>query len=308
MLNRKLDQVTAWIAAASDLTKHGGLKLKRTVLLLAVILFAGGIILSIRHQPDIFSDLDWRPIALLVAFCVPLAIFLNALEFELSARLIKRRVSIGRALEITLIGSAANMLPLPGAALTRVLGLKAAGAGYKEGAAVTGLIALVWLGVALAVSGAAITLLDNVALGPVLVGIGALVTVFAVTTLGRISRNWPLSFLTAIVKVAFVALDALRIYLCLLGLGIDADYLQASAFVIAGVVGSAVSVVPAGLGIREAVSAALAPVVGLVASVGFLAASLNRLLGMLILLPLALGLAIRLRALGPDFPTRSTQP
>ncbi len=308
MLKRKLDHVTAWIAAASDLTKHGGLNLKRTVLLLAVILFAGGIILSIRHQPDIFSNLDWRPIALLMVFCVPSTIFLNALEFGLSARLIKRRVSIGKALEITLIGSAANMLPLPGAALTRVLGLRAAGGGYREGAAVTGLIALVWLGIALAVAGAAITLLDNVALGSVLFGIGALVTVFAVTAMGRISGNWPLSFLTTIVKVVFVALDALRIYLCLLGLGVNADYLQASAFVVAGVVGSAVSIVPAGLGVREAVSAALAPVVGLAASVGFLVASLNRLLEMLILLPLALGLAIRLRAAGPDASSRSTLP
>jgi len=307
MFSPKFNHMIARIAVVSDLGKNGGPKLKRNILLLAVFLFAGGIILSIYHQPDIFLNLDWRPIAFLIAACVPATILLNALEFGISARLIDRSVSIGKALEVTVIGSAANMLPLPGAALTRVLGLKAAGGGYKEGAAVTGLIAFVWLGIALFVSGAALCLLGTVALGSVAMGIGALVTVFTVMAMGRITQNWPLSFLVAIIKIVFVALDGLRIYLCLLGLGIGASYLQAMVLVVGGVVGSAVSIVPAGLGVREAVSAGLAPIVGLAASAGFIAATLNRLLGMLVLLPLALGLANRLRAAGSETSSRSTQ-
>lgn len=295
MIRRTLDYITAQAAAAPDLQKFGNPNLKRIILLLAVALFIGGIALSIYHQPDIFSNLAWRPLVVLMAFAVPINILLNALEFRLSARLINRNVGFGKALEITVIGSAANMLPLPGAALARLVGLKAAGGSYREGAAVTGLIALVWLGAALTVAGAAIALLDDDLLGPLFIAAGIIVMVVALAAMVRISRDWPLSFLTATVKVLFVALDATRLYLCLIGLGIDANYLQASAFVVAGVVGAAVSIVPAGLGIREAVSAALAPVVGLAASIGFLAASLNHLLGMFVLLPLALGLGLRLR-------------
>ena len=308
MLSRKLNDITTLITAAPDLGKFGNPNLKRIILLLAVALFIGGIALSIHHQPDIFSNLDWRPLVVLMAFAVPINILLNALEFRLSARLINRSVGFGKAIEITVIGSAANMLPLPGAALTRLVGLKAAGGSYREGAAVTGLIALLWLGVALTVAGAAIALLDDDLLGPLFIAAGIIVMFVALAAMVRISRDWPLSFLTATVKVLFVALDATRLYLCLIGLGIDANYLQASAFVVAGVVGSAVSIVPAGFGIREAVSAALAPVVGLAASVGFLAASLNRLLGMLVMLPLAFGLAFRLRAAKPAANQRHTRP
>ncbi len=308
MIRRILDYITAQVAAAPDLEKFGNPNLKRIILLVAVALFIGGIVLSIRHQPDILSSLDWRPLVVLMAFAVPFTILLNTLEFQLSARLINRNVRFGKALEIAVIGTAANMLPLPGAAFTRLVGLKAAGGSYREGAVVTGLIALVWLGAALTVAGAAIALLDDDLLGPLFIAAGIIVLFVALAAMVRISRDWPLSFLTATVKVLFVALDATRLYLCLIGLGIDANYLQASAFVVAGVVGAAVSIVPAGLGIREAVSAALAPVVGLAASVGFLAASLNRLLEMLVLLPLALGLTIRLRAANPDAPARNTQP
>ena len=308
MLGRKLNDITTLITTAPDLMKFGNPNFKRIILLLTVALFIGGIVFSIHLQPDILSSLDWRPLVVLMAFAVPFTILLNALEFQLSARLIDRNVRFGKALEIAVIGTAANMLPLPGAALTRLVGLKAAGGSYREGAAVTGLIALVWLGAALTVAGAAIALLDDDLLGPLFIAAGIIVMFIALAAMVRISRDWPLSFLTATVKVLFVALDATRLYLCLIGLGVDANYLQASAFVVAGVVGSAVSIVPAGLGIREAVSAALAPVVGLAASTGFLAAALNRLLGMLVILPLALGLAFRLRAGESVASPRNTQP
>lgn len=308
MLERRLTEITTLIATAPNLMKFGSPNLKRIILLLTVALFVGGIVLSVYHQPDIFSNLDWRPLIALMAFAVPMTILLNALQFLISARLINRNVSFGKALEIVVIGTAANMLPLPGGALTRLVGLKAAGGSYREGAAVTGLIALGWLGAALTVAGAAIALLNDDLFGPLFIVAGIIVMFVALAAMVRVSRDWLLSFLTTTVAVLFVVLDATGIYLCLIGLGADAGYLQASAFVVAGVVGSAVSIVPAGLGIREAVSAALAPVVGLAASVGFLAASLNRLLGMLVMLPLAFGLAFRFRRTESVASGRNTQP
>jgi uncharacterized membrane protein YbhN (UPF0104 family) len=64
--------------------------------------------------------------------------------------------------------------------------------------------------------------------------------------------------------------------------------------VVGSVVGSAVSIVPAGLGIRELVSAGLAPVIGIEASAGFLSAAVSRVLEVVVLVPLALVLARRL--------------
>jgi uncharacterized protein (TIRG00374 family) len=95
------------------------------------------------------------------------------------------------------------------------------------------------------------------------------------------------------VRSVLVVLDAIRIYLCLAALGTDATFAQASAFAVASAAGSAVSIVPGGLGVREAVTAALAPAVGLAAAVGFLAAALNRLIGLPVMVPLALWLSLR---------------
>lgn len=56
----------------------------------------------------------------------------NAVEFGILARLGRVQIPIAKALEITVLGSAANMLPLPGSTLVRVVALKAAGSTLLE--------------------------------------------------------------------------------------------------------------------------------------------------------------------------------
>lgn len=96
-------------------------------------------------------------------------------------------------------------------------------------------------------------------------------------------------------RITLVSLDGLRLLWCLKALGVSAVFSQAAAFVVGGVIGSAVSIVPAGLGIREGVSAGLAPLVGLVAASGFMAAALNRILALSILAPVAFILGLTRR-------------
>ena len=60
-----------------------------------------------------------------------------------------------------------------------------------------------------------------------------------------------------VIKFGLVLIDSTRIYLCLLILGVDGSFIQASVLSVSSVVGAAVSIVPAGLGIREAVAALL---------------------------------------------------
>ncbi|NRD90096.1 hypothetical protein C8024_12460 [Sphingopyxis sp. BSNA05] len=88
-------------------------------------------------------------------------------------------------------------------------------------------------------------------------------------------------------KAGLVLVDAFRLYLCLLALNVPAEFGQASVLTVSGFVGSSFSIVPAGLGIREGVSALLGPLVGLTAAAAFLASAANRIIGLIVSAPIA---------------------
>jgi uncharacterized membrane protein YbhN (UPF0104 family) len=277
-------------------------KAKRVMLGVAVLFLLVGIAISLDSNPEVLSDLDWRPVLVLVLVAVPVTIMLNAYEFVLIGRLVGREIGMPAAIEISIIGTAANLLPLPGATMVRVAALKAAGAGYGEGTKATLLVAGLWAGIAFVFAGAWMVRLS---LGPtavlfVVIGLAAWLGCFLASM--RRCQGVELPVLLSLAKLLLVVTDVFRIYLCFLALGEDAHFAQVAAFAVAGVVGSAVSIVPAGLGVREAVSAALAPLVGLGAGMAFLAASLNRLLGLITVVPLAIGILLsgRGRAVGED--------
>ena len=159
-------------------------------------------------------------------------------------------------------------------------------------------MALIWIGVAFLYAGAWVWWLNPGALGPVFVAAGAAVLALSIRMAARRSGGWRTPLAIIGIKTALTVVDAARLMLCLGALGVPAGFGQASALTVSGVLGSAVSIVPAGLGIREAVAAALAPVVALGAAAAFVAATLNRLLGLILLTPLALWLGWRARRAG----------
>lgn len=266
---------------------------RKVILAVAVAFLLGGIAISLRQHPDVFSSLRWRPALLLVAIGVPLTLFLNAIEFILTGRLVGVTVSFVKALEVTIIGTAANMLPLPGGTLVRVAGLKAAGASYRRGTAGTLLVALVWIGIAFLYAGAWMGTIHFGWTSLGFMGLGVVVLVGAVAWAGRLKSSFQSVLFVMTTKSALVVLDSARIYLCFSALGADATFAQASSLAVAGVLGTAVSFVPAGLGVREGVAAALSPLVGLAAGLSFLATFLNRMLGLLTIVPLSAALIVK---------------
>jgi hypothetical protein len=268
-------------------------RVRRAILLVAVLGFAAGIVVSIRAQPDLFSDLYLSPLLLVVVIVIPAIVLLNAYEFLLSARLIGRRIALGSALETTIIGGVANMLPLPGGYIVRVAALKAAGADLKHGISTTLFVTLIWFGVAFAYAGAWILILGKTLVGAAFLVGGAGVLVGSLVVTLRLLKQWQVPTQIIATKLVILLLDAFRNLLCFWALGADGSFAQASALAVSNVLGSMVSVVPAGLGVREAIAAAIAPIVGLAASSTFLALSLGRLLGLATTAPVAAFLAWR---------------
>jgi len=264
--------------------------LRRWALVAAALIFAGGLYYSIDRIEFSIADIHWQPLLWLVIAGIPATVILNTMMTELAASVVGFRFGWRRALVITVFGSAANMLPLPGAAMVRIAGLKAVGASLRRSTAVTFAMAMLWLGIAFAYSGAFLLVLRPwLGLAALTLGLGALT---AGTLWARyLNGGWQTAAHIILITLALIVVSVIRVQLSLSALGVNASFTQVSIFAISGVIGSAVSIVPAGLGIREAVSAGLAPIVNIPASVAFVATAIDRIVAMTVLLLLTLALS-----------------
>ncbi len=279
-----LDPVVQWVNSPV---------VRRACLSLAALFLCLGLALAIRANPGLLATIDFRPVLVCALVAVPLAILSSALEYDLSARLAGVRIPPGEVLKTTIIGSAANLLPIPGAAMVRIAGIKAAGSNLVNGAAATTFSAALWPATGALAAGFAGMMLGHTLAGALLAGAGA-VTLVGVLALAfaRFQRfDLPAALLG--VKALQVGIEVLRLSLCLAALGSNSDLLVCAVLNMANVVGSLVSIVPAGLGVREAAAVALAPLLALSVSLTFLAVAVNRILGLAIVAPLAVILAAR---------------
>jgi hypothetical protein len=262
------------------------------------LVFAVGIVLSIRARPELVSDLSYGPLVALALAGVPITVLLNTEEFRLSAQLLGQDVPRLTAAEVTVVASVANMLPIPGGTIVRVTALKAGGARVRDGTAATLLIATLWIGVALLYAGAWLAVSTSQQagfLGLSCAIVGGVVLAGALAVGHRMFRGDGVLAGLVLIKSGLVLVDATRIYLSMLALNADGTFGQASVLSASSVAGAAVSIVPAGLGIREATAALLAPLVALPAASAFLATALNRLVGLAIMTPVAFLLGLRKR-------------
>lgn len=260
---------------------------------LATLFLFVGLAYSYSLHPQVLQNLQWQPIVFLAAIGVPLTLGLNAVEFRVLARLNRVQMPMVKALEVTVIGSAANMLPLPGSTIVRVAALKAAGSPLTRGTSSTVLGGVIWIAVAFSYAGVWMLGIETGFVAPAFIAIGVLVLIGSILWWHKLDGSFRLFAWMFITKFLLVFIDSARVYLCFASLGIHASFAQVSGLAVAGVLGSAVSIVPAGLGIREGVSAAISPIVGLGAALGFMASFINRLVGLSVIVPVAAILTLR---------------
>lgn len=259
-----------------------------------MVLFAAGAAIAWRHLPEDVHLARWELVLVLAGVLTPATLLLNAVRFGLSARLLGRRVPARTAFQVSVLASAANLLPLPGAALVRVQGLKEMGEGYRSAISATGVLAAAGLGITGLAAGGLQWAGGSAALGGVLCGVGAVALAvmgwLLVTTVEAGRRAGLLARVLAL-ELGVVAVLGLRLWLALLALGVDASWTQAVVLTLAPLAASAVGVLPDGIGLREAAAAGLATLVALPASVGYLASALDRVVAMTVMVPVALVLA-----------------
>jgi hypothetical protein len=150
----------------------------------AIVLFAAFTYLALRALPPIEQPIRWELLAAVGLICVPLITLLNALEFRLIARLAKHHPPMLEIVQITVLGSAANLLPMPGAVMVRIANLRRAGVRLRRGLNLSAIIGLAWLGTA-GVLGGLFQVVANTAFAVVAMSIGGVVLGIALTMLVR---------------------------------------------------------------------------------------------------------------------------
>ncbi len=291
MTSKLLD---AFLRLRSRLARPVSQRVQRLTLGIAVVVFLGGGVLAARTLELDLSSLGWGWIVASMVIGVPLSAAANAAEYAICSQLLTGGFGVREAVRVSVVGTAANLLPLPGAVLVRVQALVQKGSGYRSATAAVTMIGLSWIGVSASI--AAVTLYlrgENLAWLFLLIGVLALVGGWLlVRRLATTRRQAVRIGLAAVaVEVGLVLVAAFRLDFVLRGLHVAVDPGQSLVLALSGSLGAAVGVFPGGLGLREVVAAALAPLVSLPASMGFLASALSYVTGLLAYSPLSAAVA-----------------
>ena len=244
------------------------------------------------------ADLEWWPIIAAFVIAAPISLALKAAEFDLAARIAGQRPSPARSLEVAVVSSAANLLPLPGSLLVTVRSLSEDGSSYGSALAASAVPGLAWLGITGVVGGGAILVEGPAALGAITILAGLAAGTAAGILFARTAPDEAgLGLVAAVITVeaGWLAVSALRLGLAVTALGISIEPTQAVALSVAGALTVAIGFFPGGIGMREALIAALSPLIGLPFDAGVLIGSLDRVIWLLFLALAGAGLATRSR-------------
>lgn len=217
----------------------------------------------------------WLLLIVLVAG-TPLTIGLNAAELRVIAAIEAVRLSWKQALQTVVLATAANLLPLPGAAMVRTHVLVSHGVAVSAAVRVILAAALSWVGISAVLAALAAMRFSMVfALLLGLVGVIAIVVgVLALRTSGRLLGQ------LMVVEFATTVLHAARLWLVFTALQISVDVREPVVLAAASPLAAAAGVFPSGLGLAEAFGAGMAVTVGLSAAAGFAGTALMRLIGL----------------------------
>lgn len=245
---------------------------------LGMALLVGGVFWSVRQLDFDPAQIEPAYVALVALVLIPLGMAVAAVNLQLMGRVVGTRIVFRTAFAATVYGRIAEVLPIPGAAMVRGAALIHSGA--SMGKTVTILVWSSLLSLAMVGLCASVPLIAALPiLGWMLAAGSALATLVAGAWLMSRSNAGLLGAMIA-VRVVNIALSVLRFWACFAAIGFTLPLVTSALFVVAGSVTTYIGVVPGGLGISEGLSAGLALLVDVQASAAFLAAAVNRLLGL----------------------------
>ena len=251
----------------------------RWIMAILSVAVVAGAIWSASRLDISTDDLSWLPLSGAAALSI-LGPVISAAEYRAGLQLIRRDTDLRTAVQVSVFGTLANVLPLPGGFLVKMKAMTEQGARARTAAGAQLLVGIVWL----AMSG----VLVAIALPRWrLVLVGATAVMFGVAAFMAYRNRYAPKALVAVIVIEalFLATAAARFYLVLVGLGIEVTGRGALALAASGPLAAATGLIPGSLGVFEAISAGLAALVDMEPESGFLGALVLRILTYLMLLP-----------------------
>jgi len=251
-----------------------------------------------------WSDLRWWAVAVLFGVLAPLSLALKAVEFVLAARIAGQHPGRREALDVAVVSSAANLLPIPGSLMVTVQSIAGSGATYGGAIAASAVPGLTWLAITALIGGGATAALGAPLVGALLVCAAPVAGAAAWRLFARSvprGRRAPLAAAIIAAETGWLAVSAGRLGLAVVALGQSVTVGQALALSVAGALTVAIGFFPGGLGVREALLAGLSPLIGLDVETGVLLGTLDRVVWLAFL-----GLAGLISAVGRNRPAPST--
>jgi hypothetical protein len=271
-------------------------RVQRVLLVVAAIVFVVGGCYALKTLDVSLDDVNWIPLTLAAVVGVPLTLLSNTFEYILSGRILHHRMRFLPAFQVATLSAAANLLPIPGAFLVRVQGLRTMGSVYSRALASTAIIGIAWIGVSAVLAGILLAVSEKWLAAAALTALGVPLLISGYMWLRRAvpagRERGRLAVLIVAVELFAVAASAARLVLILIGLGVDASIDQTLVLAVSSSLAAAAGIMPGGFGLRELIAAALAPLVGLPAAAGFAATTINRVMGIVVQAPITAALAL----------------
>lgn len=273
----RTDRIVSWLATLSGRGRRRSPATDRLLLVIATVVFVGAAAWAWRQLPpdDRSFSSGWLSVALVLAI---VTLVMNALEFSVSAELRGFRSPRRTSWRVSVLGSAANLLPVPGAVVVRAQALRQLGERTSRAVIVTGLVGLVWVATAAVAAGLVlVTEPSHRSLGAAFLGAGATTGIASVLAL-RHGGGRPLTLLQLVgIEATSVAVSGARLYAVARAADLPIDLPAALTISLGGILSHVVGIFPGGLGLKELVSGAFASLIGVPVSVGVLAAAMDRL-------------------------------
>lgn len=297
--NHHVAEHTAQLAARIERAKQGLRRWQRPVLFAAIVAVIVGCGMSLEALDLRWSDVRWEPLLIIAVVVAPLSIAYSALNMMLMGRAAKVPMSFRQGVKVSVFAQLAETLPLPGGALVRGAALVRAGTSTGRSAELVIAFSLLWIAFGGAGAGIALAELGWPAH---LFAAGSAAGALAICGWLSIRFGAFTAIAAAALRLFGVALVAGRFVLAFAVIGIAMTWLDSMAFAFAMILGTAASLVPAGIGVSEGLAALMAEPAGVAAAAAFLAAALNRLLGLAVNILFALGYVLADKSLSRGTP------
>jgi uncharacterized membrane protein YbhN (UPF0104 family) len=235
------------------------------LMLAAALLFVAVSAVSFASLPH-GLHIHWLLLPLIVLVLAPLTVLENAAEFRVMGGINGHRIGWGPAIRLTILATAANLLPLPGGVAIRTQALRQRGSTYRHalGANVAAMLTWIAMGsIAIAILMAANSSRWVAVLVLAVVGACSLAGVTAI--LRPACRGSHVKYLGQLIAVEslMVIVGGTRIFLAFRLIGLTATATQAIALTAAAIFAAAIGIFPGGLGIRELMAGVIATAVSL---------------------------------------------